>query len=133
MSLGFGQRGDGGVRGAAPGPVDARLDDVDALWRSSQGCAQVRHAIDARVCGMRRRAERLQVDSVRSAEHPLERPRVGIRALLEGGEDRTAVVVDDDEGEVRSRLTGSDDQAVGVVEKRHVPHKSERARGLAAA
>ena len=55
------------------------------------------------------------------AEDALERRRVQLGALFQGGEDRPAVVVDDDQGQVESRLARPEDQPVGVVEERPSP------------
>ena len=79
------------------------------------------------------RAEGLEVDAVGGAEDPFERRGVGVGALLQGGEDRAAVVVDDDQGQVGTGLVRADDQAVGVVEEGHVAEQGQGAGRVAAA
>ena len=69
---------------------------------------------------------------MRRAEQPLVARRRARGALLERGEDRAAVVVDDHDRQVRARLVGPEHQAGGVVQERHVAHQGER-RGCCAA
>ena len=85
-----------------------------------------------RQCGVRVAAQRL----ARSTPWGVPNSRlvpVGVRrvALLEHREDRAAVVVDDHDRQVRPGLVGPEDQAVGVVQERHVAHQRERSAACA--
>ena len=92
---------------------------LPSAWSSSA-------AESTRQCGvLRGLAERGEVDVVRGAEEPLVGVRVVLGALLEGGEDRAAVVVGDHDREVRARLVRPDHQPGGVVQERHVAHQRE--------
>ena len=81
-----------------------------------------------RQCGVRVAAQRL------ARSTPCGVPKSGSKrsaycrvALLEHREDRAAVVVDDHDRQVGPRLVGAEDQAVGVVQERHVAHQREAA------
>ena len=63
---------------------------------------------------------------VRRAEHPLERPGVLRRALLQQPEDPAAAVVEHDDRQVRARLVRADHEAGGVVQQRQVAEQRVR-------
>ena len=104
---GSARRGRAGCRGGpAPRPPRCRRWARPAPARARAATA------DPPVGGAGSRAERGQVDAVGGAEERLV--AVGVRrgALLEGGEDRAAVVVDDDDREVGPLLARAEHQAV---------------------
>ena len=74
-------------------------------------------------------AEGGQVDAVRRAEEPVVAVGVLRRALLEHGEDRAAVVVDDHDRQVGPRLVGAEDEPVAVVEEGDVAEQRQAAVG----
>ena len=73
------------------------------------------------------RAEAGQVDAVRRAEELLVRVGVLRRPLLEGREDRAAVVVGHHDRQVGPRLVGAEHQRGGVVQEGHVADVGDRA------
>ncbi len=88
--------------------------------------------LSTRQCGVRVAAHSAaRSTAVRGGEEPLEAVDVRGGALLEHREDRPAVVVDDHDRQVRLRLVGAEDQAVGVVQEGHVAHQRDHpaARG----
>ena len=141
-------RGRGGDRGPAPTrAVSARIRASSSRRLSrrtttsttsmpplglASACSSSGRRADPPVRGPGRGAEGGEVDAVGRAEEPLE--AVGVRrvALLEHREDRAAVVVDDHDRQVGHGLAGPDDQAVGVVQERHVAHQRERPRAVRA-
>ena len=87
-----------------------------------------RAELDLEVRRAGRRAEAGDVDAVRGAEEQVVAVGELRRALLEHGEDRAAVVVDDDDRQVGTCLARAEDQPGHVVQERHVAHQRERAR-----
>lgn len=66
-----------------------------------------------------------QVEAMGGAEEALEVPCMLGSALLQLVEDPPAVVVHDDDDEIRSRLTGTAQQPVVVVQERKVAHERQ--------
>ena len=91
-------------------PVGARdgdLEHPDARGRLGQGGGEPTEVVDAFVCRVVRRAQRREVGAVRGREDALEGAGIAAVALLEGAEDRAAVVAEHDEGEVRAALAAA--------------------------
>src|SRR3569623_2806435 len=89
------------------------LDDLDAAVGRCQCLLELGPASHLKVGCAGGGAEAADVDTVGCAEAPLVAVGVLLGTLLQGREDRATVVVDHDDGEVGSRLVGSEDEPVG--------------------
>ena len=84
-----------------------------------------------RRCGTRAAAQRLARSTPCGVPNSVsKRSAYCRRALLEGGEDRAAVVVDHDDRQVGALLARAEEEPGGVVQEGHVAHQRERARRL---
>ena len=107
--------------------ADDGLDHLDAPVRVGEGVLELGAAVDPPVRRPAGGAQAGQVDVVRRPEELLEPVGVGGRPLLQGREDRAAVVVGHHDGQVRPRLVGAEEERRGVVQERHVADVGHRA------
>ncbi|UUZ60750.1 hypothetical protein [Nocardioides sp. B-3] len=92
----------------------------------ASACSSAPERVDAEVRCLRGGAQAPDVDAVRRAEERVVAVGELRRTLLEHGEDRAAVVVGHDDGEVWPRLARAEDEPGHVVQERHVAHQRER-------
>ena len=102
------------------------------MARGREGVAQRGDVLDELVVHPVPRAQRREVRAVRRGEHALERTALSLGRLaqrpgLEPREDRAAVVVHDDEQQVRVRLPRPAQQPTDVVEEGEVAEQRARA------